>query len=292
MVVRLLANSDAQAVEAFLQRYAEASMFLRSNIRSAGLDFAGQPYGGRYHGAFAVDGCLAGLVAHSWSGDVLVQAPDDVPELCAAMLADAASRSAAISGVNGPADQARRVLENCGLADWPKSLDADETLFSLRLADLRLPPALAVGAVQARATREGDTPLLAQWRLGYEVETLGATDTLALRAQIREQVERQTPGSQKILEEGTRPVALAGLNARLPDMVQVGGVWTPPEERGRGYARAVTAAVLTEARRDGAEKAVLFTGNPAAAKAYGALGFQEIGTYSLALFAKPYLPPP
>src|SRR3546814_5637873 len=70
-------------------------------------------------------------------------------------------------------------------------------------------------------------------------------------------------------------------------MVQIGNVWTPPELRGRGYARAVVAGALQYARRRGVADAILFTGddNHAAQQAYVALGFTRIGDYAILLFA-------
>lgn len=66
-------------------------------------------------------------------------------------------------------------------------------------------------------------------------------------------------------------------------MVQVGGVYTPPALRSRGYARCAVAGSLLAARAEGAERAILFTNNPAAVRAYEALGFARIGEYALVL---------
>jgi predicted GNAT family acetyltransferase len=62
-------------------------------------------------------------------------------------------------------------------------------------------------------------------------------------------------------------------------------VYTPPELRGRGFARAAVAASLLEARAEGAARAVLFTSSGAAARAYEALGFVRAGSFGLVLFA-------
>ena len=69
----------------------------------------------------------------------------------------------------------------------------------------------------------------------------------------------------------------------------MGGVFTPPEFRRRGYARAVVAASLLEARAGGVSTGILFTGaeNVAAHRAYVALGFRIVGTYRLLLFSAP-----
>ena len=85
-------------------------------------------------------------------------------------------------------------------------------------------------------------------------------------------------------QEQGAPVAYSAFNARLPEIVQVGGVWTPPDRRGRGYARAVVAGSLLEARAEGVRRAVLFTSNPMARRAYEALGFRKIGEYGLVIF--------
>ena len=69
-------------------------------------------------------------------------------------------------------------------------------------------------------------------------------------------------------------------------MVQIGGVWTAPALRGRGYARCAVAGSLQTARERGVLHAVLFTGetNPAAQAAYVAIGFRPVGDYAILLF--------
>jgi uncharacterized protein len=90
-----------------------------------------------------------------------------------------------------------------------------------------------------------------------------------------------------VLVDGTTPVAYSGSNAMLPDVVQIGGVWTPPERRGRGYARCVVAGSLVAARKQGVARAVLFAdpANAAARAAYLSIGFVIVGDYGLVLLA-------
>lgn len=84
-------------------------------------------------------------------------------------------------------------------------------------------------------------------------------------------------------------MAHAAYNAETPACVQIGGVWTPPALRGRGYGRAVVAGALRAARARGVARSVLFTptGNAPAQAAYRALGYQRIRDYALILFAEP-----
>ena len=72
--VRILVDADAAALEAFLLRHADSSMFLRANARAWGLDDRGQPYQATYAAAFE-DGQIAAVAAHTWMGMLLVQAP-------------------------------------------------------------------------------------------------------------------------------------------------------------------------------------------------------------------------
>jgi predicted GNAT family acetyltransferase len=91
----------------------------------------------------------------------------------------------------------------------------------------------------------------------------------------------QRSGSRWLLEQDGWPVASTGFNARLPDVVQIGGVYTPPALRGRGYARAAVAGSLLAVRETGVRRAVLFTGtdNEPARRTYLALGFRVVGDF-------------
>ena len=128
--------------------------------------------------------------------------------------------------------------------------------------------------------------MLTGWRVGFFVEGLGRRDTPALRAACREEVTRyQASGELWVLTHEERPVSCFNFNARLPDVVQIGGVWTPPGLRGRGYARAVVAGALELERQAGVKRALLFTDpeNRAAQAAYEAIGFHLIGDCGLVL---------
>jgi predicted GNAT family acetyltransferase len=85
------------------------------------------------------------------------------------------------------------------------------------------------------------------------------------------------------LEDGA-PVALSAFNCTLPDIVQLGGIFTPPELRGRGYAKAAIAAQLQAAHAAGAERAVLFASDPKAIRCYEGLGFRRVSDFGLVLW--------
>src|SRR5204863_352660 len=79
----------------------------------------------------------------------------------------------------------------------------------------------------------------------FSIESLGLSKTPELESISRGEVERlHREKNQWVLIDGERLVSYSGLNARLPDVVQVGGVWTPPDLRGRGYGRCAVAGSL------------------------------------------------
>jgi predicted GNAT family acetyltransferase len=85
-----------------------------------------------------------------------------------------------------------------------------------------------------------------------------------------------------VLAIGDNLVAMTGFNAQIPGIAQVGGVFTPRELRGRGYARRVVAGSLIDSRGE-IERAILFTPNPAAARAYEAIGFRRTSSFALVI---------
>jgi RimJ/RimL family protein N-acetyltransferase len=284
--LRLLRPGDEAALDTFLARHADTSMFLRSNARSAGLADRGEPMQATYVAALD-GGRIAGVAAHCWNGMVLVQAPDG--DHAAAVAREAVRRSSrTVTGFSGPWSQVVAAREALGLGAAPTAKDSRDELYVLDIARLVVPPELASGALRCRHPAERELELLVDWRLRFAVEALGATDGPDLRQASTDDVRLQHErGTDWLLLAGAAPVSYSVFNAMLPDIVQIGGVWTPAEFRGRGYARSVVAGSLLAARKQGIERAVLFAdpANEAARRAYLFLGFQIVGDYALVLLA-------
>ena len=256
-------------------------MFLRSNSRAAGLVYTGEPLQADYVAAFADDRIVA-VAAHCWNGMVLVQAPEQV----AAIARAAVERSGrAVTGISGPADQVAAARVALGLDDRPAPKFGHEELFALDLADVVVPAPLADGRWACRPPHDDELDLVTGWRVAFMVEALHRTGPADLRPEAASEV-RLLHAHQLdwLLVDGGRPVAFSAFNARLPDIVQVGGVWVPVELRGRGYGRAVVAGSLLDARAQGASRAVLFAEREDAKRAYRGLGFRKVGEYGLVLF--------
>jgi ribosomal protein S18 acetylase RimI-like enzyme len=282
--VRALGPGDEAALERLLAAHPHSSLFLMSNSRTAGLRDGDQPYQGSYVGAFE-DGALRAVGALYWRGNLVLQAPE--PELLELVVAELARRATRpLRGLNGPWSQVERARRVLGLEGAACTLEGKEVLFALELARLRIPPTLASGEVQFRRAHEEDADLLARWRHDYLVEIMGRRPGEPLMDEAWEFVSRlRREGSLFVLTHGDSVVALSAFNARLSEVVQIGGVYTPPELRGRGYARAVVAGSLLMARAEGVRASVLYTpvDNLPAQRAYRALGFEKVGDYGVIL---------
>lgn len=281
----MLSPGDEEALERFLGRYPDTSMFLRSNVRKGGLVDTGRPLEATYAAARDADGEILGVAAHCWNGVLLLQAPVCLPEIVRVAVDNSKRR---VLGISGPLEQTTAARYSLGFSHMPTILDRPEVLFSLPLDDLIVPEALRSGEVFCRRSDSDDFTLLRRWRVDFCLETLNHPDTPALRESCGRDVwMSHEQGRQWVLTTEDGPVATSTFNAVLPDAVQIGGVWTPRVFRGLGYARCVVAGSLVVARAEGVKRAVLFTddGNAAAQAAYRAIGFEPSGSFGLVLFA-------
>ena len=296
--VRILEPDDQAALEAFCLPRIATSMFLLSNSRAAGLVDRGERFQGTYAGAFssgafgAAPQCI-GVVAHCWNKMLIPQASDHLDELWRAAVR-ASGRP--IGGAIGPADQVSAMVEAWHAEGWAVDvrLDQQERLYVLPLDELRVPEALRAGRLRGRRVTAADLDLVTRWEAAFEVESLNEEHGPRLLESARASVERKRKDGHLWLVEartaaGGQPVAVSGFNAALREAVQIGPVYTPPELRRRGYARAVVASSLLDARAEGVQTAILFTGkeNLPAQKAYTALGFRHVGVFRLVLLKTP-----
>jgi predicted GNAT family acetyltransferase len=282
--IRTLEPGDEAALEAFALSRIETSMFLLGNSRAGGLSDHGERFQGTYAAAFEGER-ISGVAAHFWNGNVVINAPHHLSVLWRAAVA-ASKRG--VKGVIGPAAQVAAVMRDLAIAPDAAvvQMHSVENLYALELRDLIVPSALVARVVTARRADSRDVEQLARWRCGYAIETLNERETPELLDASRKAIVNQIREHRLwIAEADGRPAAMTAFNTATREAVQVGGVFTPVEQRGRGYARAAVAQSLLDARAEGAAKAILFTGcdNLPAQKAYTALGFRHVGDYCILL---------
>jgi RimJ/RimL family protein N-acetyltransferase len=281
--IRTLTVADRSKLEGFLQEHPATTMFMRSNLRRAGM--AEEPterFEAVYVGAFQ-DGELSAVVSHNWNGMLLVAGSEGLTEAARRVVGTSGLK---LSGISGSLEKVEEIRGQFGLADAPTSLDSPEHLYSLDLENLQTPALLHEPGVVCRLPKSEEFELLCDWRMDYHLWLGGEEDDEGGRSipeRLRHKIEDDLC---RVLAVEGEPVSYTAFNATLPEQVQVGGVWTPPDLRGRGYARAVVAGHLLDARDEGVERAILFTAfdNEPAQAVYEALGFERIGEYGLVLF--------
>lgn len=286
--IRRLDRGDEQRVEAFLLGHLDSSVMLLSNLRRCGFVDGSSPQQGIWFGAFE-GGELVGLTSFCGNGTLLPQAPRRLDELARITVAATARP---MQAVVGPADQVWRAGEVLGLPAHEREsimLDSHEVLYAVDLEkDLRLPEGLNSGRIHARPAEPRDMPVLTGWIINSNAETyqrrLRPSEIAANLERMAGHVENRW-----VLEEGIKLLATTGFGAGTAEVVQVAGVYTPPDLRNHGYARCVVAASLADARTRGVRRCVLFTAieNLPAQRAYEAIGFKRIGEFRLLVFNRP-----
>jgi predicted GNAT family acetyltransferase len=285
--LKILRAGDEPALKDFLIPRLDSSLFLYGNLLAAGLIDTGERYSGTYAAAIE-NGRIAAVAGHFWNQTMVLQA---TVYLEALMNLAQETSGRPLRRLVGPNDQVVKAINLLDLTAADLQMDEEENLYSLSLADLVTPDLLTSGVADGRRVQAGDLDLVSQWRTGYFRELHLENDSSELREIARRHVQDEiASGRTWILEVQGKPVACTSFNALVRDegvagVAQVGGVYTPPELRGRGYGRSVVAASLLDARSEGYQKSVLFTGigNIAAQRAYLALGYRLVGSYRIAV---------
>ena len=210
------------------------------------------------------DGEVRGAVSLTPPFELLLAVvPDDTVEALAAALRDTMLR-----GINGDPATAERFV-----AAWKP--ERAEVAFEMRLYRLDELQSPASPPGRARAADTGDVDLAARWLAAFE------DDAGVMRTNV-EAAARERIGDGRLWlweDEAVTPVSLAARTATAAGAARIAPVYTPADQRRRGYGAAVTAACTADALVRGADEVVLFTdlANPTSNSIYQAIGFRPIG---------------
>ncbi|MGW1043426.1 GNAT family N-acetyltransferase [Streptomyces sp. NPDC002547] len=131
-----------------------------------------------------------------------------------------------------------------------------------------------------RTATDCDRALLHDWctRFVTEAGSLGADLDVFID-------ERMSRGGWRLWTVGDEPVAMAAMTSVVAGTARLTPVYTLPQQRGRGYGSAVTAAVSQAARDAGAEHVLLFTdlANPTSNSVYQRIGFRPVSDYRIVM---------
>ncbi|SER83608.1 Acetyltransferase (GNAT) family protein [Tranquillimonas rosea] len=267
---------DLPDIERFLKRHGDVAMFPRANLDRYGLDGAADHAPTFW---IARDGDeVTDALTVTRGGAVFPILPSGDWEAASALL-----RGRTVTHAIGAAEYLRPLVSAAGLGRARTTLDSDEPLLARDLSPLAVPD--GPGRILPLAEVPRDTAI--EWRSQYVMETLGIPQDRARSRAASEVDAAIAVGSHVMLFDGDTPLAMTGFNAALPEIVQIGGVYVPPERRGQGLARRAVALHLTAARERGVSRAVCFAASDAALRAYRGLGFERIGTLALCFFDGP-----
>lgn len=157
-------------------------------------------------------------------------------------------------------------------------------VFSQRLYDLtEVIPPTHLPSGQLRAATMADEEIIVEWRNAFDREAIGEADPERAR---RDVVRRLASGDNFVWEHGGQPVSMALRTRPTRHSYSIGGVYTPPGLRGRGYASACVAALSQLILDSGKQFCTLFTdlANPTSNSIYQKIGYRPVCDFAVYSF--------
>ena len=204
-------------------------------------------------------------------------APDALGLVVEDLIADGS-----LPGVIGPAETAGAFAQRwSGEKGCRAMLDVAERIF--RLSRVIAPPA---PDGMWRCASSGDRRLIADWLLAFSREALPnepqPDDLDTVVGRWLERIDR----TMYLWEANGRIVSMVGVGSPTPTGIRVGPVYTPPAERGHGYASALTAAASQDQLDAGRRFCFLFTdlANPTSNHIYQQIGYEPVSDVNMIRF--------
>ena len=288
-MIRNVDTEDLERVRGFLEAHVETSLFLLSNLAIFGPRLGESWNSGNYQLA-EEDGRIVAVFCLTRRGNLLVQAGGRA-DLAEAILEACESEPIEVCGVAGEWPVAA-ALWDLLLADprfEPGEGCSKDVLYRLPLApEMSAPPPQLPAGMSVRPLDPGDfeqwerlnTAYLAERNLPLPIVDAAHEAEFARRARAR-----WWWGAFA----GQELAATVALNAAYGSVGQVGGVYTRPADRKKGFARAALRRLVEDsADHHGFEKLILFTeeNNLPARRLYESLGFETAGAFGLLLGAR------
>lgn len=183
--------------------------------------------------------------------------------------------AAAFPGVIAPAGLAERLAKGMASRIGRQPRRTHE----MSVLTLRQPAPLSEPDGRFRQAADSDRLLLAAWHTAFGRECrVGGRNAGASLAHVDALLRA---GRQFVWENGAGvPVSMAEYGRDLPHGMAVAAVYTPPEERGRGYATALVTALCRRVLAMGKAYVCLFVDdrNPISNHVYEKIGFRRAGT--------------
>lgn len=276
--IEMVTDSSQDEMLAFLSEHENYTLFLLGNFESYGSALTDAPYSGNFK-LIRSHGQVVGVFCLTRKGNLLIETI--LRESGFDIILDACyQESIPLKGVIGNWDfcgpfweylKTQKIItkEVFASKEILYSIDLDKTSFSAQ--------------PNARLLTEADYIQWQPLRLDYLIEQ-GVPNDLTdsqLLGQFLDKVKKKITWG---LFLNDTLVSIADLNAKTLDLGQVGGVYTDPRFRQRGYSRSAMQQLLRDAKEiHHIRKLIIFTGekNLPAQKLYNSLGVSQIGYFAL-----------
>ena len=186
----------------------------------------------------------------------------------------------ALPGVNGPADESKRFAETWSALTGARA-EVRTPMRTFKLEQVN--PVTGVAGRMRPATLD-DRELLIAWELAFLTEAF--PDATPLREDAERMVDFRfsSPTNYVFLwqDAAGAAVSLTAGGSPTPHGMRIGPVYTPPEQRGHGYASALVAGVSQWLLDQGNQFCFLFTDlrNPTSNHIYQVIGYRPVGDFT------------
>jgi predicted GNAT family acetyltransferase len=184
---------------------------------------------------------------------------------------DLHARSVAIPGVNSSAEIARRfALKWSELSGRTFRAQVAQRIYQLSRVTKQMR-----AAGRLREPTQSDEPLMRKWRAAFSIDAEHMDAEEAVK-----QAASPMPKSRHLMlwEVEGAAVSMAGYAGPTPNGIRVAWVYTPPENRGKGFAGACVAALSQKLLDDGRKFCFLYTdlANPVSNHVYQKIGYEPV----------------
>jgi len=272
-------QSTESSMVDFLKQHEDYTLFLLGNYENCGLTLAESPLSGNYKIIRNPEGKVIGVFCLTKRGNLLIESTISAP-VFDLVLSSCEEESHPLKGILGRWDLCKPFwdfLKNKQVIDQ-EVFTSKEVLYSIDLSTVQFE-----SQPNVRLLKQND---YIQWK-SLRLDFLGEaglpndlTDDQLYQSYL-DKTQRKIAWGYFIEDQ---LVSIADLNAKAVDLGQVGGVYTIPAFRKRGYSRAVMKHLLADSKKiHSIRKTIIFTGekNLSAQKLYESLGVSPVGHFAL-----------
>jgi uncharacterized protein len=234
-----------------------------------------------YMGYVETDAGDVVAVAHYAGYRLFLSHPTEGYEIALEMLVNDAA-SPVIEHMVSPTEFASQI-ETQWLALTKRRMVADMSMRIYRLDTVKAPTNVA--GTMRWVTSEDDA-LMLKWMIAFQVDTFGADPNKIDEERLARWLTRFTSNEMygmAFWEVEGQPVGMSATIGRSPTGMRIGMVYTPPEQRGHGYASALVAAQSQWLLDSGLQFCTLNTdlANPTSNKIYQAIGYYPVADQTM-----------